>query len=244
MQDNTAYTEKAVILKSSQIKDPPDEAKQLEVQIGESPDKLKSRFLYRFFKRLFDIFFSLLAIIVLSPVFLLLTIAIRVDSEGKAMYSHNRIGHFGKIIKIYKFRSMVHNANEIFLKFTPEQRREFEINFKLDNDPRITKMGAFIRKTSLDELPQLWNILKGDLSIVGPRPVVEYEIYKYSDKADKFLSVKPGLTGYWQANGRSSTSYEERVNMDMFYIDNCSFLFDLKIIFSTVKVVLLGKGAV
>ena len=128
--------------------------------------------------------------------------------------------------------------------FTQEQKREFEKNFKLENDPRITKAGNFLRKTSLDELPQLWNIIIGNMSVVGPRPIVEKEIEKYGEYADKLFSVKPGLTGYWQANGRSDTTYEERVQMDMFYIDNCSLLMDIKIILKTFISVIKKEGAI
>ena len=117
-------------------------------------------------------------------------------------------------------------------------------NFKLDNDPRVTKLGGFLRKTSLDELPQLFNILKGDMTIIGPRPIVEKEISKYGDKAEKLFSVVPGLAGYWQANGRSDTTYEERVEMDMYYIDNMSFYLDVKILFQTAISVLKGEGAI
>lgn len=138
---------------------------------------------------------------------------------------------------------MVSNAEELIAHFTPEQRREYEENFKLENDPRITKIGNFLRKSSLDELPQLLNILNGTLSIVGPRPVVPAELEKYGSMQDKFLSAKPGLTGYWQANGRSETTYDERIEMELYYVDNCSFWLDLKIIFKTVAVVLTAKGA-
>lgn len=199
---------------------------------------------YKITKRLFDLISSLSALIIFSPVFLLLAIWIKFDSKGPIIFGHKRLGKDGKFIKVYKFRSMVANADEVFKNFTPEQKAEFEKNFKLENDPRITKSGDFLRKTSLDELPQLINILKGDMSVVGPRPIVEKEIPKYGVYADKMFSVKPGLTGYWQANGRSDTTYEERVQMDMYYIDNRSFGFDLKIIFKTVISVIKKEGAI
>ena len=131
-----------------------------------------------------------------------------------------------------------------YKNFTEEQKKEFEKNFKLDDDPRITKIGGFLRKTSLDELPQLLNIIKGDMSVVGPRPIVRAEVEKYGVCADKLFSVKPGLTGFWQANGRSDTTYEERVQMDMYYIDNRSFLLDIRIILKTVISVIRKEGAV
>jgi len=139
---------------------------------------------------------------------------------------------------------MVVNAQEVFEAFTPEQKAEFEKNFKLENDPRITRIGNFLRKSSLDELPQLVNIIMGNMSVVGPRPIVKKELVKYGKDVDKLLTVKPGLTGFWQANGRSDTSYEERVKMDMYYIDHRSFFMDIKIIFQTVKSVIKGEGAV
>lgn len=198
---------------------------------------------YLFLKRIFDVLSASLAVIVLSPVFLVTFILIKLDSKGSAMFGHKRIGMNGEIISVYKFRSMVINAQEILENFTPEQKAEFEKNFKLENDPRITKIGEFLRKSSLDELPQLFNILKGNMSVVGPRPIVEKEVEKYGEYSEKLFSVKPGLTGYWQANGRSDTTYEERVKMDMYYIDNRSFLLDIKIIFQTVISVIKKEGA-
>lgn len=203
----------------------------------------KQMTLYKFTKRTFDLLSSTIALIILLPIFLILAILIRVDSKGPIIFGHKRIGKNGKIIKVYKFRSMVENADEVMRNFTAEQKAEFEKNFKLENDPRITKVGNFLRKTSLDELPQLLNIIMGNMSIVGPRPIVEKEVKKYGEYADKLFSVKPGLTGYWQANGRSDTTYEERVQMDMFYIDNCSMLMDIKIIFKTFISVIKKEGA-
>ena len=139
---------------------------------------------------------------------------------------------------------MYENSQEIFNNFTKEQKEEFYKNFKLENDPRVTKIGDFLRRTSIDELPQLINILNGSMSIVGPRPIVQKEIDLYGDYANKLFSVVPGLTGYWQANGRSDTTYEERIKMDMYYIDNRGFWLDFKIIIKTFGSVLKGEGAV
>ena len=139
---------------------------------------------------------------------------------------------------------MYSNSDEIFESFSDEQKEEYYKNFKLDNDPRVTKVGDFLRRTSLDEIPQLINVLKGDLSLVGPRPIVEKEICKYGQYADKLFSVIPGITGYWQSHGRSDTSYEERIEMDMYYIDNRSILLDIKIMFKTVISVIKKEGAV
>jgi lipopolysaccharide/colanic/teichoic acid biosynthesis glycosyltransferase len=200
--------------------------------------------IYSLFKRIFDVVSSTLLLITLSPLFLILIILVKLDSKGPVFFGHKRIGYKGEIISVYKFRSMVQNAEEVLKKFTPEQKEEFEKNFKLDDDPRVTKIGAFLRKTSLDELPQLINIIKGDMSVVGPRPIVQKEVVKYGKYADKLFSVKPGLTGFWQANGRSDTTYDERVQMDMYYIDNRSTLLDIKILFKTVIAVIRKEGAI
>ena len=199
---------------------------------------------YLAIKRLIDIIGSLIGIILLSPIYIIIAILIKFDSPGKIVFGHTRKGKGGKDIKVYKFRTMYSNANEIFESFTSEQKEEYYKNFKLDNDPRVTKLGGFLRQTSLDELPQLFNILKGDMTIIGPRPIVEKEISKYGNKAEKLFSVLPGLAGYWQANGRSDTTYEERVEMDMYYIDNMSFYLDVKILFQTAISVLKGEGAI
>ena len=200
--------------------------------------------IYSLLKRIFDVVSSTLLLIILSPVFLLLIILVKLDSKGPVFFGHKRIGYKGETISVYKFRSMVQNAEEVLRNFTPEQKAEFEKNFKLDDDPRVTKIGAFLRKTSLDELPQLINIIKGDMSVVGPRPIVQKEVVKYGKYADKLFSVKPGLTGFWQANGRSDTTYDERVQMDMYYIDNRSTLLDIKILFKTVIAVIRKEGAI
>ena len=136
------------------------------------------------------------------------------------------------------------NAEDLIKQFTPEQMKEYKENYKLTNDPRITKVGKFIRKTSLDELPQLINIIKGDLSIIGPRPVIDEELKKYGHNIDKFLSVTPGLTGYWAANGRSNTTYEQRMEMELYYIDNISFKMDMKVFFKTIESVIKKEGAI
>ncbi|WP_238903680.1 sugar transferase [Clostridium sp. YIM B02506] len=200
--------------------------------------------IYSLFKRIFDVVSSTLLLIILSPLFLILIVLVKLDSKGPVFFGHKRIGYKGETISVYKFRSMVQNAEEVLRNFTPEQKAEFEKNFKLDDDPRVTKIGAFLRKTSLDELPQLINIIKGDMSVVGPRPIVQKEVVKYGKYADKLFSVKPGLTGFWQANGRSDTTYDERVQMDMYYIDNRSTLLDIKILFKTVIAVIRKEGAI
>ena len=189
---------------------------------------------------------SLLGLIILSPVFLLIAILIKKEDHGNVFYKHKRIGHMNKDIYIYKFRSMTNKYktfDEFYQTLSDEQKQEWDENFKLENDPRITKIGNFLRKTSLDELPQIINILKGDMSVIGPRPVVNDEIEKYGNQKAKFLSVKPGLTGYWAANGRSATTYEDRIKLELYYIDHCSLLLDIKIFFKTILSVLKKEGA-
>ena len=202
-----------------------------------------SKKVYIKIKRVIDVILASVALILLSPLFAIIAIAIKIDSKGPVFFAHKRIGKNGKIIKLYKFRSMVINAEELIKSFTPEQMREYKENYKSTNDPRITKVGKFLRKTSLDELPQLINIINGDLSIIGPRPVVADELEKYGVNKDKFLSVTPGLTGYWAANGRSNTTYEQRMEMELYYIDNLSLKMDIKVFFKTILSVLKKEGA-
>ncbi|MCI6457366.1 MAG: sugar transferase [Clostridium sp.] len=200
--------------------------------------------LYSVTKKSMDLILSFIGLILLIPVFLILAILVKLDSKGPVFYAHTRKGKNRSDIKIYKFRTMYSNSDEIFESFSDEQKEEYYKNFKLDNDQRVTKVGDFLRRTSLDEIPQLINVLKGDLSLVGPRPIVEKEICKYGQYADKLFSVIPGITGYWQSHGRSDTSYEERIEMDMYYIDNRSILLDIKIMFKTVISVIKKEGAV
>lgn len=202
-----------------------------------------SKKVYIKIKRVIDVILASVALILLSPLFAIIAIAIKIDSKGPVFFAHKRIGKNGNIIKLYKFRSMVINAEELIKSFTPEQMREYKENYKLTNDPRITKVGKFLRKTSLDELPQLINIINGDLSIIGPRPVIADELEKYGTNKDKFLSVTPGLTGYWAANGRSNTTYEQRMEMELYYIDNLSLKMDIKVFFKTILSVLKKEGA-
>jgi len=202
----------------------------------------------RVFIRSFDIVFSLFCLILLSPVFLIVSILIKIKSpNGPIFFAHKRVGKNRELFKVYKFRTMVPNAEEKLkemLNNNPVVRAEFEKDFKLKNDPRIIPtIGNFLRKSSLDELPQFFNSLMGDLSVVGPRPIVEDEIVKYGKYADKLYSVKPGVTGLWQVSGsRNDMDYDERVALDMKYIDNQSFWFNIKIIFQTIEVMVLRKG--
>lgn len=205
---------------------------------------LKARF-YLFSKRFFDVLVSLFGLILFLPVFLIIAIAIKLDSKGKVFYKHKRIGKNGKYIYLYKFRSMYSDSKERLEKLLedPKIRQEWEENFKLDNDPRITRVGKILRITSLDEIPQLLNILKGDMSIVGPRPIVDDEIDKYGMARNKLLSVTPGLTGWWACNGRSCTTYEERIKLELYYVNHRGFRLDIKCIFKTFVEVLKRNGA-
>ena len=193
-----------------------------------------------------DIFVILVASPIVVPVFLLLCILTKLTSKGPIFYGHPRIGKNGKPFKCWKFRSMCVNSQEILkeiLETNPQMRAEWEKDHKFLNDPRVTKFGKFLRKSSLDELPQLINILLGQMSIIGPRPVTEEELIKYGDLKDYVLSVSPGLSGMWQVSGRSDTGYEERITLDSFYIQNWSIWLDIWILIKTIWVVLKRKGA-
>lgn len=200
-------------------------------------------------KRIFDIFVGLIGTLLLIPITIGIYIAKKIlkEDDGPIFYDQLRIGKDGKHFKLYKYRSMIVGADEILKEYlvnNEEARIEFEQNQKLKNDPRITKLGNFLRKTSLDEFPQFINILKGDMSLVGPRPIVDREIELFGDKMKTVHSVRPGLTGYWAANGRSDTTYEQRVEMEAYYAENFSLLLDIKIIVKTIKSVIKKEGAI
>jgi len=198
-------------------------------------------------KRIFDIVFSLFVLLLCLPLLLFIAMAIRFSSSGKIVYSQERIGRGGTPFRCYKFRTMYPDADQLLqqiLKKDEEKRKEWEQNHKLKNDPRITPIGAFLRRTSLDELPQFWNVLKGDLSVVGPRPVVSEEIIKhYKSKAYKILSIRPGITGMWQISGRSNTTYQQRIALDEYYVDRRTFMLDMKIVALTIPSMITKKGA-
>lgn len=198
-------------------------------------------------KRIFDICFSLLGMIVILPVSLIICICILIESPGAApIFKHYRVGRMGKLFPCYKFRSMIPHAQEKlkdYLAKNPEAQREWNTFYKLKNDPRITKVGKILRKTSLDELPQIINVLKGEMSLVGPRPIIKDELHYYGKNVRDYYSVLPGITGMWQANGRSDTGYAERVSLDVWYIRNWSIWIDIALICKTIKAVFCGKGA-
>lgn len=206
----------------------------------------KSRTGYRVIKRLFDIMAAGSGLVVLSPIFLLLAVLIWREDHGPVFFRHMRVGFQGKDVPIFKFRSMRVGAEKLEAFLTEEQLEKYHKEFKLERDPRITKIGDFLRRSSLDELPQLWNILKGDMSVVGPRPIVQEELENYSEEEQrKLLSMKPGLTGYWQAYARNNARYEtgERQAMEMYYVENASIWLDVKILFKTVQQVISQDGA-
>ncbi len=199
----------------------------------------------RFLKRIFDIFGSFAIMLVLSPVLLFLAYTVSRDG-GKPIYGHERIGRDGRKFKCLKFRSMVVNSQEVLAELLandPVAREEWDKDFKLKNDPRITKIGSFIRKTSLDELPQLWNVFIGEMSLVGPRPIVEAELERYAGDVDYYLMAKPGMTGLWQVSGRNDIDYDTRVYFDAWYVKNWALWNDIAILFKTINVVLKKDGA-
>lgn len=198
-------------------------------------------------KRFFDILFSLIILILAAPFFLLCMLIVKFSSPGPIFYAHPRIGCNGKRFGCFKFRTMYRDADaklKPLLASDPALMNEWKTYFKLKVDPRITPIGKFLRKTSLDELPQFWNVLKGDMSIVGPRPLTEHEVTHYvKEKASKILSVRPGLTTLWITQGRNGLSLEERIAMEEFYVTNRTFWLDCKLIAKTIFHIIFPKGA-
>ena len=200
----------------------------------------------RFLKTAFDYIVTILGTIAVSPILLFIALWIYKDSPGPVLFRHTRIGKDGKPFACYKFRSMCVDAKErleTLLETDPTAREEWERDFKLKNDPRITKSGAFLRKTSLDELPQIFNVLKGEMSLVGPRPIIAEELPRYGEFKEDYLMVRPGITGMWQVSGRSDIDYEERVRLDSWYVRNWNLWLDIVLLFKTFYVVLARKGA-
>lgn len=200
---------------------------------------------YKIMKRVFDMFFSVSILVLLSPLLIITSLAIKVEDGGPVIYKRYCIGKDGKIFPMYKFRSMVVNADELIGSFPKKVKEQYLQGVKLTEDPRITAIGKVIRKTSIDELPQLFNVLKGEMSIIGPRPVIDREAKAYADQANILLSVRPGITGTWQVYGRGEIAYLsiESQNLQLAYVKNMSFLYDLKILGMTFKKVIRGEGA-
>lgn len=204
------------------------------------------RITYFIIKRVFDILCSIFGIIMLIPISLVTKICyIAVGDKKSIFYKQKRVGKNGKIIYIYKFRSMVYNADEVLKELLkdPKYRKEWDINQKFENDPRVTKIGKILRKTSLDEIPQFINVLKGDMSLIGPRPLVEGELDAHKGNPMIYQSVRPGISGWWAANGRSATTYEKRLELEYYYCKNCNLILDIKCVFLTIKAVLYKEGA-
>lgn len=203
------------------------------------------------FERLLKWVFDMISVVVILALFgwlmLVIAVAVRVSGGPGVIYGHLRVGRDGKLFRCYKFRSMVSNSDEVLrhlLETDPEAREQWQRDFKLKNDPRITRIGRFIRKTSLDELPQLWNVVKGEMSIVGPRPVVQAEFDQYyRDAREHYLAVAPGLTGLWQVSGRNDLDYESRVQLDKRYVETWNVFSDFMIVMRTVKVMVARRGA-
>ncbi len=196
-------------------------------------------------KRLFDILFSVFVLIFFSPLYLILAILIAIGSPGSVFYVQRRVGKDFRTFNCIKFRTMIDKADEMLdtmMAESPGLQQEFDANFKLKKDPRITLIGHFLRLTSLDELPQFWNVLKGDMSVVGPRPLVPEELYKYGRRINTVLTIKPGITGLWQVSGRNDIPYPKRVQIDVYYATSRNWLLDLWVIFKTFGVVIFPKN--
>jgi len=205
-----------------------------------------SMFIYSATKRVFDITASITGLILLMPLLVAVAIAIKYEDGGPIIHTRMCVGKNGKRYKMYKFRSMAIDANNLEKWLTPQQLEVYKIEGKVNNDPRITRIGQFIRKTSIDELPQLLSVLKGDMSLIGPRPMIDWETYYYTkEELDLILSAKPGITGYWQVNGRSNATYKSGKfqSMQLYYAKHRSIWLDIKILIKTVWVVLSTKGA-
>lgn len=197
-------------------------------------------------KRIIDVVFALLGLIILSPIFFIVFILLKMDSpKSSALFKQKRIGRYGKPFNIYKFRSMVPNAEEILKADTALYQKYVASGYKLPTkeDPRITRLGSFLRRSTIDELPQFWNMLIGDMSLVGPRPIVDEELKEYGDHIAMFLSVRPGALGLWQASGRSLIEYPERTKIELEYVANAGFFYDISIVFRNVIAIFKSEGA-
>ena len=223
-----------------------EEKQNLEGSSNFFPKKGFSYGCYLFVKRTFDLIASTLFILIFSWLYLILAILVKCSDGGKIFYKHKRVGKNGKEIHLRKFRSMVKDADKIDVNLTSEQKELYEKEYKLDDDPRITKLGKFLRKTSLDELPNVFAVFTGAISVVGPRPIMKQEAEeKYGNDMTKLLSVKPGMIGWWGINGRNNCTYGsgERQKAELYYVDHCSIWLDIKIIFLTIIKVIKRDGA-
>ncbi|MEE7581669.1 MAG: sugar transferase [Oscillospiraceae bacterium] len=239
---NTNYTTDNVVDQSF-IVEPCDVSELVHNTLLNTDIKTNGSYMYVILKRFFDIVLSVIAIVVLSPLMLVVSVIIYIDDKGSPIFVQQRYTQDGKIFKMYKFRSMYVDAEERFNEVKHLNEIDGNIIFKSKDDPRITRIGKFIRKTSIDELPQLFNILKGDMSIVGPRPPITREVVQYTSYQMNRLLVKGGLTCFWQCSGRSNLNFDEQVELDIKYIKNRSLFLDFKLILKTVKTVLKMDGA-
>ncbi len=203
----------------------------------------KRKPIYAFIKRFFDMFFSFLFMILFLWLYIIIALIVVIDSKGPALYGHERIGKNGKKFKVWKFRTMKNDKRPIEEILSKEQLEEYKRDFKVTNDPRITKFGSLLRKTSLDELPQLWNVFIGQMSFIGFRPIIDEEYEKYGNNKDLLIKCKPGITGYWASHGRSLTSYEDRIKMELYYNVKRSVWLDIRIIYHTIIGVVKSEGA-
>jgi len=200
----------------------------------------------RLLKRCFDLVLTTVGGLLILPILLVIAVMVGISNHGRIIFAHKRVGKDGKMFKCYKFQTMVPDADQRlkdYLAAHPSARKEWEETFKLSHDPRVTKLGGVLRKTSLDEFPQLWNVIRGDMSLVGPRPIVEREVPRYGHRIREYYMVRPGITGYWQTCGRSDTTYAERVDMDTWYVRNWSVWLDVVYLVKTFSAVISEKGA-
>lgn len=212
------------------------------IKLGFESKPTKEYIFYEFTKRFIDIIGSLIGLVVLSPIFIIIAIIIKITSKGSVLFSQKRVGKYGVEFDMYKFRSMVVNAEELKQDLVSKNEMS-EPMFKMKCDPRVTRIGKFIRKTSIDELPQLWNVLKGEMSLVGPRPSLPQEVMHFQNWMYKRLSVKPGLTCYWQVSGRNNIDYEDWMKLDVKYIEERNTFIDIKLIFKTIIVLFKNTNA-
>lgn len=207
---------------------------------------MKTKILYHIIKRFFDIVCALIGCVVLLPIIIVVKVVYLLNGDFSSIfYTQERVGKNGKVFKLYKFRTMVTNSAEMLDEMLKNEKylKEWKENQKFENDPRITKIGGILRKTSLDEMPQFLNVLKNDMSMIGPRPLIPGELEEHNGNAEIYQSVKPGVTGWWAVNGRSATNYDKRLELEYYYVKNCSIMLDIKCMFMTVKAVVSRNGA-
>lgn len=223
--------------------DPHVQVKRVDIVASRRPDRLTHGSVL---KTVFDRCAALMGLVLIAPMLMVIAGLIMMRRDGPVFFSHVRVGRDGRLFRCHKFRTMVLNGTDLFdqiLAIDPIARDDWQVRRKIFRDPRVSRLGAFLRSSSLDELPQLWNVLCGDISLVGPRPITQEELLNYGEYASDYLSVRPGITGAWQVSGRSASTFAERVALDVDYIRNPSFARDMTILLRTVNVVLRRQGA-